>query len=331
MRNKKTLNKKPNKFLKVLKWIGLSLLGLLIIGFIYEQISEFIDSKTLKAPGQMVQVGDHKMHIYCTGENKNGNPTVILEAGGGNIFATWSLIQPELSKQTKVCSYDRSGYGFSEGTQDDRTNEDIAKELKILLDNANIQGPYILVGHSIGGYYTRIFANNNFEDTAALVFIDSSHEEQAEKYGYDPNSMSIIDKAMQQLINGTIRFGVARAVITVNPKLLGMPKDSIKYNRGLLLSQAFIYKNKIKDDMITSMESANQVANARNFGNIPIRVLTGDHEKIDPETWPEWLTWQKDLATLSSNGSQSVVSGSGHYIHVDKPEVVIQAIKEFLK
>jgi pimeloyl-ACP methyl ester carboxylesterase len=331
MKNKKALIKKPNKFLKVLKWIGISFAGLLLIGFIYEQVSEFIDKKTLKEPGQMIQVGDHKMHLYCTGENKNSNPTVILEAGGGNIFATWSLIQPELSKQTKVCSYDRSGYGFSEGTQDNRTNEDIAKELETLLANADVPGPYILVGHSIGGYYTRVFAKNNLKNTTALVFIDSSHEEQAVKYGYDPNSMTIIEKAMEQLIYGSIRFGVARVVMTINPKLLGMPKDSLKYNRGLLLSQTFVQKNKIKDDMITSMESANQVASARNFSNVPIRVLTGDHEKIDPETWPEWLAWQKDLATLSSNGSQTVVNGSGHYIHVDEPEVVINTIKEFLK
>ena len=149
------------KVKKILRIAGLVFLSCIVAGFLYESVAEFIDSKTMKVPGQLIQVGNHKMHIYCTGENKSGSPTVILEAGGSNNWATWSNIQPEISNYTRVCSYDRSGYGFGEGSNDNRTNVEVVQELETLLINADIQPPYILAGHSIGGYYIRVFAGRN--------------------------------------------------------------------------------------------------------------------------------------------------------------------------
>jgi pimeloyl-ACP methyl ester carboxylesterase len=328
MKNKKALVKKPNKFLKVLKWIGLSIVALILIGFIYEQISEFIDAKTLKAPGQMIQVGDHKMHIYCTGENKNGSPTVILEAGGGASFAEWGNIQPELSVYTKICSYDRSGYGFSENTTDGRTNIDVSKELELLLKNANIPGPYILVGHSIGGYYTRVFASSHMGEVKGLVFLDCSHEGQAT--AADFNNVSFFDKFMEQITNNAIRLGIARLILTVDPSFAPMPKENLRYNIYSLIKNTLHYQNKV-DDIEGAMLSDSQVAAARNFGNIPIRVLTADSSVANPNLGEKWLNWQKDLATLSTNGTQVTVANTSHFIPVDQPQAVINAIKELLQ
>jgi pimeloyl-ACP methyl ester carboxylesterase len=166
MKNKKALTKKPNKFLAVLKWIGIGIASLLILGFLYEHISELIDSKTLKIPGQTIQVGDHKMHIYCTGENKNGSPTVILIAGAGGLWTSWDRVQPEIAKETKVCSYDRSGLGFSDNNRkNDYSSAFAANELKQLLVASNIQAPYVVVGHSWGGKIARIFAHDNKESS----------------------------------------------------------------------------------------------------------------------------------------------------------------------
>ena len=199
----KILTKKPNKFLRVLKWTGLILVTLVLIGFIYEQISEYIDKKTLKAPGQLIQVGDHKMHIYCTGENKNGNPTVVLEAGGGDNYTAWHRVQPEISKSTKVCSYDRSGIGFSEGTQDQRTNDDVVLELETLLNNANIRGPYIMVGHSMGGFYTRLFTKRNISQVKGLIQIDPSIEEMAK---LDAGDTPMIVRVQSSIIESLFRI-----------------------------------------------------------------------------------------------------------------------------
>jgi pimeloyl-ACP methyl ester carboxylesterase len=329
MKNKK--QKTVSKVKKVFKIIGLVILGLIIAGLIFEQIAEFIDKKTLKAPGQMIQVGDHKMHIYCTGENKNGSPTVILEAGGGNIWATWSSVQPEISKYTKVCSYDRSGYGFSEGSKDNRTNIEVVQELEQLLTNANIKGPYVLAGHSIGGYYIRVFASRHMNEVKGLVFIDSSHENQGELMD---QKISTTDKIMGKVMEGVIYFaiktGVARLVITADPGYIGMPKENLSYNRGfLLLSGGSSRTNKV-DDMEGAFGSTDQVKAVRNLGNIPIRVLTAD-SSIAGSGDMDWLGWQKDIASLSTNGKQMTVANTSHFIQVDQPQTVIDQILELIK
>jgi len=319
-----------SKVKQIFKIIGFVLVGLIIFGLIFEQVAELIDKKTLKAPGQLIQVVDHKMHIYCTGESKNGSPTVILEAGGGNIWATWSRIQPKISQFTKVCSYDRSGYGFSEGSKDSRTNLEVVQELELLLRNANVPGPYVLAGHSIGGYYIRLFASRHMDEVKGLVFIDSSHEKQGELLN-QPMSLTdkVMNKVMEEVMYSAIRVGVARAVMTFDPALLGMPTENLNYNKGLLLSQTFEQTNKV-EDMNAALQSASQVGAVRDLSNIPIRVLTAQ-SSIDGAGDMDWLGWQKDIANLSTNSKQITVANTSHYIHVDQPQIVIDQILELIR
>jgi len=329
MKNKK--QKTVSKVKKVFKIIGLVILGLIIAGLIFEQIAESIDKKTLKAPGQMVQVGDHKMHIYCTGENINGSPTVVLEEGGGSNFATWSNIQPELSKSTKVCSYDRSGWGFSEDSKNDRTVIEVVQELEQLLVNANVKGPYVLAGHSIGGYYIRVFASRHMDEVKGLVFIDSSHENQSELIDQKvPFGDLIMGKIMEGVLYTAVKTGLARLIITIDPGYVGMPKENINYNRGLMLSRLYSKTNTKTDDMVAAFRSADKVKAARNFKDIPIRVLTADSSVADSGEW-DWLAWQKDLAMLSTNGTQTTVSNTSHFIATDQPQIVIDQILELIK
>jgi hypothetical protein len=150
---------------RVLHWIkrGLQvlvivLLTLAIAGAIYQTIATEIDQRQLgPAPGEMVSVGNHKLHIYCMGQ---GSPTVVTESGATGTSIEWSAwVQPEVAKATQVCAYERAGLGWSEGGPEPRDAMQIASELHTLLANADVPGPYVLVGHSVGGHYARVYAD----------------------------------------------------------------------------------------------------------------------------------------------------------------------------
>jgi pimeloyl-ACP methyl ester carboxylesterase len=117
----------------------------------------------------MVDVGGYKMHLYCTGE---GSPTVILDHVGAANSAQWALVQPVVAAQTRVCAYDRAGFGWSETGPDPQDAAHNAQQVHTLLVQAGIEGPFIYVGHSFGGNVARVFAANYPDDTAGLVLLD---------------------------------------------------------------------------------------------------------------------------------------------------------------
>jgi hypothetical protein len=138
----------------ILRWTGRILLGLLALivvlvasGASYEAIMAAGDASRYPARGQRVDVGGYRLHISCIGD---GSPTVVLDAGQGGFSLDWSLIQPELATTTRVCAYDRAGYGWSDPSPQPRTPRQIPEELHTLLGNAGIEGPYVLVGTSSG-------------------------------------------------------------------------------------------------------------------------------------------------------------------------------------
>ncbi|MBZ0296633.1 MAG: alpha/beta hydrolase, partial [Anaerolineae bacterium] len=131
--------------------------GLILAGTIYESVSEAADIQAYPPLGQMVDVGGYRLHINCTGA---GSPTVVIEAGLGGWSLPWNAVQEEVAKTTRVCTYDRAGMGYSEATPLSRTAQQFAYELHTLLERANVEGPYVLVGHSLGGLTVRIFAHD---------------------------------------------------------------------------------------------------------------------------------------------------------------------------
>src|ERR671917_1180767 len=158
-----------------LLWTIAGLLTLAVIGAIYQAIATQIDQRTYTPPGEMVDVGTHSLHINCFGE---GSPTVILEAASGGMSAHWVRVQQQLAKTTRVCAYDRAGLGWSEPGPEPRDARQVSGELQALLEGAGIEGPYVLVGHSYGGLYARMYAARYSEEVAGVVLVDSSHPEQ---------------------------------------------------------------------------------------------------------------------------------------------------------
>src|SRR5205823_9103794 len=147
------------------------LLGLALLGAAYESVSEAADARAYPPPGQMVDVGGYRLHINCVG---TGSPTVLIESGLGDWSASWSnAVQPQAGRTTRVCTYDRAGMGFSEPGPLPRTAERFADELHTLLSGAGVPGPYVLVGHSLGGLPVRVYAHKYAAEVAGVVLIES--------------------------------------------------------------------------------------------------------------------------------------------------------------
>ena len=199
-------------------WIRRILLGvvalLLILaaaGFLYENISEARDRRFNPMQGQLVDVGGRKLHIYCTGE---GSPTVILDSGLGDSYLSWSRVQPQIAQFTRVCAYDRAGLGFSDSSPEPRTSKVMAEELHSLLQAAKIPPPYVIVGHSMGGYNVRVYTSMYRHQIVGMVLVDASHPDQENRF---PPGLKDLEGSWHreiEFVASTMPFGI--------PRLLGL-------------------------------------------------------------------------------------------------------------
>lgn len=312
---------------------GLLVLVILIIalpltGFAYESLMAPGDDQRYPPPGQMVNVDGHQMHINCTGE---GSPTVILEAGFASWSTAWPLAQPELSNITRTCSYDRAGLGWSDAGPEPRDPQQIATELHTLLMNAGIQGPYVLVGHSIGGKHIRLFTELYPEEVTGLVFVDARHE-SAEPVGRTPEQNALDTEAYIASFNlyRTLRqFGVARLLglplaKAVNPVIKNEPDDNIYRNVLFGVREPIIQATIAESSGSTGSDE--QLRAARPLADLPIIVLTADTSL----QVPDWENVQKNLVALSTNSRWTVVNNSGHNIQSDQPAVLVDAVHDVI-
>ena len=160
------------KFLKrFLKWSGLLILAVAVTGVVYQQIGLQRDAERFPAPGVMVDIGTHELHLYCMGEEGDA-PTVILEAGATFISTGWQWVMDHLAETTRVCTYDRSGFGWSDEGVHPYDGPQASDELHTLLLNAGINTPVILVGHSLGAMIGRIHYDRYPDDLAGLIMIE---------------------------------------------------------------------------------------------------------------------------------------------------------------
>src|SRR5215211_9106482 len=165
---------------RFMRRIGKALLGLVVVllalavaGAIYQTIATGLAERAYPAPGEMVGVKGHSLHINCVGQ---GSPTVVLDSGMAMFSAQWVRVQREVSGTTRVCAYDRAGMGWSEMGPDPRDARQITGELHTLLGKAGIEGPYVLVGHSLGGMYMLTYAARYPDEVAGVALVDSSTE-----------------------------------------------------------------------------------------------------------------------------------------------------------
>jgi pimeloyl-ACP methyl ester carboxylesterase len=296
--------------------------SLALVGAVYQRICSTRDRRAYPMPGRLVDVGGYKMHIDCTG---SGTPTVVLDSGLGDGFIIWRTLQPQIARFTRVCSYDRAGIGYSDSSPRPRNSKVFAKELHSLLRNAAVAPPYVLVGHSMGGYDVRIFAGLYRNEVAGMVLVDSSHPEQKKRLPAALNDLDAGWLREQEFFEFTMPFGL--------PRRLGFCGN----DREVRASDCnFRSVRESVAELKSISESGAQTAETRSLGDIPLIVLSQDpnapqydlpEDLVKPAS-DAWQKMQNELAQLSTRGRQIIAMNSGHYIQLDRPDLVLDAVRE---
>jgi pimeloyl-ACP methyl ester carboxylesterase len=308
-----------------LGYFFLGLFGLLLAlasaGAIYQRIQYSRDRRMNPPPGQLVDVGGYRMHLDCIGE---GSPTVVLDSGLSDSSLSWYKVQPEVARFTRVCSYDRAGVGWSEPSPYPRNSGVFAEELHTLLHDARINGPFILVGHSMGGYDVRIFASRFPSEVAGLVLVDSTHPDYARVL---PELRTSSEKWRRDLRRQEflMPFGV--------PRLMGWCGDGpseIQAQVRTIECNVPRLREAIAESASMWDESAARVRETGPFGVLPLIVISEDPKHVTVALAP-FEEGQQSLASLSSNSVRITAIGSGHQIQRERPDIVILAIKQLVE
>jgi pimeloyl-ACP methyl ester carboxylesterase len=296
-------------------WLGrvvVLIIGLALLGAIYESLAEAADAKTYPPPGQLVDVGDHRLHINCTG---TGSPTVVIVSGLGDWSTSWAgSVQPEVAKTTRVCTYDRGGLGWSEAAPLPGDAAQFAKELHTLLQNANVPGPYVMVGHSLGGFVVRVFAHDYASEVLGVVLIDSMNPKQVTQSLSNSQARQYFFQAL------LARFGIARLLVKLG--IFPSVPEAAYYPLYIRPQSLQASANESKG----LPASAAEAATVKTFGDLPLIILTA---KLNPI--PGWPEWQTELLQLSSNSQHLFAENSGHNIQGDEPEAAVAAILQMLQ
>ncbi|WP_281777591.1 alpha/beta fold hydrolase [Croceibacter atlanticus] len=293
--------------LKILKWIGKIIAGFIILLLISGLFFRLFSSKPVP-PGKLVDVDGTKLHIRAEGE-KNDLPTIILEAGSGNDTDVYHWIAESLKNNMRVVRYDREGKWFSEPTKDSITPEYYARQLHKLLEKNGEKPPYILVGHSMGGPYNRIFRDLYKNEVKGMVFLDSSHPEQwkrlAENGLFDENQVSLL-KSLAVLADMGL-LGSYNAISNPEYKIDNLPKDCQMRKLKLTSYSGDVYRRYLKANIINN-DILLRAGQSSSLDSLPVLVFTakeqyGDSEKI-------WFKMQEELKNLSTKGQHFYIDAN---------------------
>ena len=322
-------------FYKWIKRILLGALALVLFASSIGMLSEFYLRKMINEkyppPGVLIEVDDHQLH-YVRGGGP-GPITVIFESGldqGGHLV--WGKVQEKVNEFAPTLSYDRAGVLWSERGGNPKTGSAIAEELHELLTKSNVSQPYLLVGHSIAGLTLRSYVDKYPEEVAGVVFVDASH----------PNQKEVIPEldggATPPLWVFRFLFSTGIARLMLDRHYPGTdPVDQI----NVIVNDVFPgHWIGLADEVKATDMLYKEAQEISSFGNIPMAVITGtrpDRWDAAPERIPkEKLTkgvieLQKDLLNLSGNSFWVPAEKSGHYVQLEQPEVIVEAIRELLK
>lgn len=304
------------------------ILFLVLAGASYEAIAKALDAHRFPEPGRLVDIGGFKLKINCTGK---GSPTVVLEAGLGDFINQWKQVQPQIATFSRVCSYDRAGYGGSDAGPMPRTSSRIAEELHALLKSAGEAPPYLLVGSSFGGFNVRVFNGRYPNEVAGMLLVDATEEDQ---YRLLPKAWNAIGAAMLERYESQARW----SPLYIG---LGIPRVLLRL-RGIRPSGSVLQSKYLKaraSELEQIQVSAEQARAAGTMGDKPLIVLTagkmsdaslsGGLSARDLDAYQE--TWTNDLqmrlTRLSSRGKRVLVSNSGHDIPSEHPDAVVEAVR----
>lgn len=308
-------------------------------------------------PQRLVDIGGRRLNIICTGK---GSPTVILEAGLLADSASWRLVQPAISRSTRVCSYDRAGLGFSDPAGPPRDAEAIDRDLHALLRRAGIAPPYVLVGWSSGGLYTRLYQYRFPDEVVGLVEVDPDSEFDITAdnskivtavmktppqwfYQHVHDLYTHLDDCAVNVSRGTCAFfpgGLAAYLQRQGCPKISREACALAEVRGKHLERASFWKDEALELEASDKSAAEVRAAQRPYGNLPLIVLTDsengdidyDHPIVSvPAQRAMWFAKdeaEEHVARLSAAGAHFVIADSPHAIQLFHPSVVISAVDE---
>ncbi len=274
------------------------------------------------APGKLVDIGHRKLHLYCTGR---GSPTVILESGASSFSIDWALVQPKVAETTRVCSYDRGGYGWSDPTAKLDWVEQVTQDLFVGLQNAGEHPPYVLVGQSIGGLFVLSYQHEHPDQVAGLVLVD--HRAIGAPVGGKVAPIySLTREQLQVALPPPSSLPKPPIPTSVHPPFDKLPVELQATH--LQLEQRFFQNIDFRTGpgMMESWRSAFVTVREppKNAVDFPLIILTAEDAN------PEERQQQTDLLRLSRNSKQLIAAHSGHFVQLDRPDLVTDAIRQVL-
>ncbi len=307
----------------------------------------------LPPPGRLIDLGGWRLHLNCTGEARASQPTVILEAGAGDFSVDWSLVQPSVARFARVCSYDRAGSGWSDLGPRPRTMHQIGYELHTLLEKAGEPPPYVLVGHSRGGWLVRLYRTMYPADVAGMVLVEAGGDNPWRKTP-EKGLVRSADLATAKTIpavntSGPLRESEipARFVTMIKdqvrdlaPRANDPPRNKLPADAQRMRTWSYAQvKMQIANDNAFEPEElgilrAERARTERVLGDMPLIVLSrGLPEDPSPAGRAgeeEHARDQASLVALSRAGKQVVARRSGHHIPLDEPDLVVVAIRDVI-
>lgn len=297
-----------------------------ILGAAYQRLSEIADLKRYRPPGQLIDIGGRRLHLLCAGSAPG--PTVVIEAGSGDDSTLWEDMVRRVSAFAHVCTYDRAGLGWSDPVSGSRTIDDRAADLKALLRVADVPGPFVLVGHSYGGYISRRFAADFPADVAGVVLIDASEEALA----YTAEGLREIEDTgwREWRLGWLVRLGALRLAVLLLPDsfdpVKGVPADVHGLMTALYLRAS---RHFARADEMASYEKVPMAWRTPHgfgmLGHTPLAVVSRGSD-----AFPEWDEAQLRLTSLSSVSTRIVAESSGHYVQFSQPWLIVGAIRRVL-
>jgi pimeloyl-ACP methyl ester carboxylesterase len=305
---------------KALLWMVVVLLMLAVSGAIYQAIATQRAKRAYPPPGEMVDVGGYSLHIDCVGR---GSPTVLLDAGTGEMSANWVWVQREVSDITSVCAYDRAGMGWSEMGPEPRDARQVTSELHALLTKAGIEGPYVLGCHSFGGLYMQTYAARYPDEVAGVALVDSS---QPDQFSYQSVTRDSYEPQKYAVSSLAARLGIVRLFYKLSPAPPELPHQQRAQIDALGPSTQQVSTTAL--ELRATPQTTTQARGLRSLGDKPLAVVSAGTQEA------EWLELQDDLATLSSNSTHRIVKGATHTSVLDDrsdaqatSEAIVEAVE----
>jgi pimeloyl-ACP methyl ester carboxylesterase len=303
------------------RWLLYPILAVLLLASVgggYETVRESLDASAYPMPGQLVDVGGHRLHLYCTG---SGSPTVVLEPGGGASSSDFAWIAPVVARDTTVCVYDRAGRGWSDATDSPQDGAHIAADLHTLLDRAHVPGPYVLAGHSFGGLYVQSFAAQFPDQVAGMVLLDSTAPKPGPPAA-DPQSSDVVGR-LSGLVSGVAHLGVGRLIAYASGGTLP-PHAQDEANANA--STARHLGGFVKEYLAEANTSMQQASSLTTLGRKPLIVVTADEGTTDSQ----WQSKQDHMATLSTNSLHRHANATHQSLLADEADsaAASQAIRD---